>query len=207
MKRLLFVLFFTIPFFSYAEQFTPGKDYIVINATNLEPPVKGKVSVTEFFSYGCPWCYKLEKSLDAWRKNLPNSVGFSRTPVIFEPGWDVYAKAYYTAVTLGINNKLTPALFKAIQEEQQHLNKAPAMIKFFIKNGVKEQVANSAFNNSSVIDAKVKNGMQKMQYLGIMSVPAIVIQNRYRVDLQTAGGDEKRLFEICSFLIKKALLK
>lgn len=200
MKRVFIVLLSLLPLTLYADTFVEGKDYQRIVKTHLVPKADGQ-TVTEFFSYGCPWCYKLEAPLEAWRKTLPNTVTFSRVPVVFEPGWDMYAKAYYTAKTLNLSNKVTPALFEAIQEKHQSLKTAPKMIAFFVAQGVKAPVAKSAFTSSPAIEAQVKQGMQLMQAFAVNAVPTLIINNTYRVDLPMAQGDEERFFKIADYLL------
>lgn len=200
MKRLLIALLLLLPMTLFADNFVEGKDYQRINKTHLVPNADGQ-TVTEFFSYGCPWCYKLEAPLEAWKKTLSTTVTFSRVPVVFEPGWDMYAKAYYTAKTLNILDKVTPALFEAIQEKRQSLKTASQMITFFVSQGVKENIAKSAFTTSPAIDAQVKQGMQLMQAFAINAVPTLIINNTYRVDLPMAQGDLTRFFQIADYLL------
>ena len=56
-KKFLCILLL-LPAIALAANFVEGKDYIVVAAP--QGSVKGKLPiVTEFFSYGCPWCYKI----------------------------------------------------------------------------------------------------------------------------------------------------
>lgn len=161
-----------------------------------------KITVTEFFSYGCPWCYQFEPQLHKWLKTKPDNVEFNRAPVIFERYWDNYAKAYYIASALGIEKKMTPKLFKAIQDQNKTLGTLSAMKDFFIAQGVKKDVAQSIFEDSPSLDAEVKQGPQLMQAYQIFVIPAIVIDGKYRTDLRLAL-DEKKLIRIMNFLVEK----
>lgn len=201
-KRTLLVILTLLPLLVSAETFVEGKDYVRLPQTSVE--VSTKKSVIEFFSYGCPWCYKLEPTISAWRKTLPKSVEFTRVPVVFERGWDVYAKAYYTAKTLNLLDKMTPKLFDAIQEKNQRLNTNSQMTAFFIKEGVSKDIAENAFGDSPAIHAQVKKGMLLMHRFGITSVPTLVVNQTYRVDLQLAKGSDKRLMKIISYLLSKS---
>jgi protein dithiol oxidoreductase (disulfide-forming) len=207
MKRFLCLVLLGILFHSAivvaSPLFTEGEDYVlVINNSNTSSFPENKVTVTEFFSYGCPWCYQLEPKLQAWLKKKPSNLIFERVPVIFEPHWENYAKAYYVAKALGIESKLTPKLFNAIQEKNKTLGTESAMSDFFIKQGVKKEVAESAFQPSPSLDAQVKQAPQLMQAYQIYVVPAFVVDGKYRTDLQLAM-DEKKLLAIVSFLIEK----
>lgn len=197
MFKKLFILFAFLPSFVFADEFIAGKDYQILSGTDKST---SKASVVEFFSYGCPWCYRLEGSLDTWRKAEGRQVAFHRVPVVFHPDWENYAKAYYIANSLKITDKMTPLLFKAIQDEKKDLTKAQAMIDFFVAQGVASDVVKSAFEYSPTIDLEVKQGMTQMAAYQINAVPAFVINEHYKTDLQMAKGPE-RLLKLIDYLL------
>src|SRR5690242_4991311 len=63
---------------------------------------QGKIEVIEFFWYGCPHCYRLESSLNAWLKNKPADVVFKRIHAIPNEAWGMHAMIYYTLETMGL---------------------------------------------------------------------------------------------------------
>lgn len=201
-KRFVFMICL-LPFALYAENFVVGKDYQLIQSAADVPVSQKKVVVTEFFSYGCPWCYRIEPALSQWVKQQGEHIAFAKVPVIFNKDWAYYAKAYYTANLLGVDTKLNPLLFKAIQGKQTTLNNDDAMIEFFTKQGIDKATAESAFKNSTTIDMQVNHGVSLMTQYRITGVPAIVINNRYKTDLQMAQGEE-RLLKIMTFLVNQA---
>ncbi|RUR12888.1 thiol:disulfide interchange protein DsbA/DsbL [Legionella sp. km772] len=199
MLRKLVGLVVLIPSLVFAADFVEGKDYKVVAPASIE---QNKMPmVTEFFSYGCPWCYRIESPFAQWSLNLNKNATINKVPVVFQPNWDLYAKAFYTAKTLALSDKLNPMLFKAIQDDKK-LNSKQDMINFFVANGVDREIAKSAFENSPTIDMRVKNGMELMAHYQINAVPAFVVNNKYKTDLQMAGTPE-RLFEIMNYLLKK----
>lgn len=201
LKKLLCILFL-LPTIALADQFVEGKDYqVVLAPAAMEVKNKGPV-VTEFFSYGCPWCYKMEAPLSDWKAKLNKNVQFEKIPVVFKPNWDLYAKAYYTAKTLALSDKLNPLLFKIIQNEKHPLTSKQAMIDFFVAQGVDKEIAKSAFENSPSIDLRVNDGMALMARYEITGVPAFIVNNKYKTDLQMAGSPE-RLFAILDYLVSK----
>lgn len=209
-KRLgLFLLLLSSTFISYATPtFVVGQDYKVLDTSSARGLSKtaGAISVKEFFSYGCPWCFKLEPELKKWKETLPKKVYFERIPVVFEAGWDVYAKAFYASSLLGIESGMSSAIFDEVQEKEKKLDNNQAMINFFVKNGVSDKIAQSAFLSSPTIDAKVVDGIQQMQALQVNSVPSFVINNRYKVDIAMMEGDANKLFRVIGFLIAKELV-
>lgn len=203
LRKLIITLFCFISLQLHAENFVAGKDYVVLNTSANASTDQNKVEVMEFFSYGCPWCYKLEKPMQEWAEKHADKVVLIRTPVVFHPEWQLYAKAFYTAKLLGIEKKMTPLLFNAIQEQKKSLKNPEDMIAFFVKNGVDESTARSAFLNSPTVDLEIKDGMKKMGQYQIQAVPSIVVNGQYKTDLQMAQSVE-RFFAILDFLIKKS---
>ncbi|EHL31894.1 thiol:disulfide interchange protein DsbA/DsbL [Legionella drancourtii] len=202
MLKKLICFFLLLPTMIFAAVFVEGKDYqIVANPQAIANKSKTPL-IQEFFSYGCPWCYKIETPLHAWVNSMGKSVQFERIPVVFKPSWELYAKAYYTAKTLALSDKLNPLLFKAIQVERTPLESKQTMINFFVTQGVDREIAKSAFENSPTIEMKVQTGMALMATYQISAVPAFVINNKYKTDLQLAGSPE-RLLEILAYLVRK----
>jgi protein dithiol oxidoreductase (disulfide-forming) len=202
MLRRFFFILFLMPMMAFADDFVAGKDYEVTSGTTDNPASKS-VSVTEFFSYGCPWCYRIEPALNQWVLQQDKKIQFNRVPVVFNKEWTYYAKAYYAADLLGLGSKLNPLLFKAIQTDKQSLTSNQTMIDFFVAQGVDKETAESAFTHSTTIDMKVKEGNVIMGRFHINAVPALIVNNRYKTDLQMAKSEE-RMLKILDFLVAKA---
>lgn len=203
MLKKLICLFLLLPTIALASAFVEGKDYQIVSNPQATAS-KNKVPVIqEFFSYGCPWCYKIEAPLEEWVGKMGKNVQLERIPVVYKPSWELYAKAYYTAKTLALSDKLTPVLFKAIQVDRKSLESNQNMVNFFVAQGVDREIAKSAFENSPTIDMKVQTGMALMSTYQISAVPAFVVNNKYKTDLQLAGSPE-RLLEILNYLARKS---
>ncbi len=203
-KKLMYLLLLW-PVLALATDFVEGKDYVVVNnsPTSFFSAKSKTPTVLEFFSYGCPWCYRIEPNFNAWSNKLGKNVDLEKVPVVFKPEWELYAKAYYTAKTLAMTKKVTPALFKAIQQDKKPLATNQAMIQFFVGQGVNKEIAKSAFETSPTIEMRVKEGLNLMSHYQITGVPAFVINDKYKTDLQMAGSPE-RLFAIMDYLVKKS---
>lgn len=202
MLKKLICFFLLLPTMAFTAVFVEGKDYQIVSNPQAVANKSKTPLLQEFFSYGCPWCYKIETPLHAWVSKMGKSVQFERIPVVFKPSWELYAKAYYTAKTLALADKLNPLLFQAIQVERTPLESKQTMINFFVAQGVDREIAKSAFENSPTIDMKVQTGMALMATYQVSAVPAFVINNKYKTDLQLAGSPE-RLLEILAYLVRK----
>ncbi|MCE3045519.1 thiol:disulfide interchange protein DsbA/DsbL [Legionella sp. 16cNR16C] len=198
MLKALLLSILLFPVMGFAEDFTAGKDFEVLESAS--PKSSNQVKVTEFFSYGCPWCYRLEPNLEKWVAQQGNTIKFNRVPVVFKPDWGFYAKAYYASHLLGLGDKLNPVLFKTIQIDKTPLNSNEAMINFFISQGVDKDIAESAFTHSTTIDMKVGESNGLMAKYRVNAVPALIVNGQYKIDLQMAKSEE-RLFKILDYLV------
>jgi protein dithiol oxidoreductase (disulfide-forming) len=206
LQRFLIITMLLLTLPTFAEEFVAGKDYQLVSGTLAKSASNSKVLVTEFFSYGCPWCYRIEPKLLEWEKKQANVIQFSRVPVVFNKDWLIYAKAYYTVQLLGLEAKFSPLLFAAVQEKEHSLNTNKAMIAFFTAQGVDKATAESAFENSTTIDMQVNTGMSLMANYHIEGVPSFVINNQYKTNLEMAKTEE-RLWKILDFLVAKSNTK
>lgn len=204
MSKLLLAIFcLLLPFSTFAEEFVLGKDYEIVTSLPNEQEKSDKIILTEFFNYGCPWCYRIEPNLRQWLKQHQNEITFKRVAVVFNKEWGYYAKAYYAAHLLGIEEKVNPLLFKIIQGKNNTLTNNANMIAFFEKQHVDKATAESAFLYSTMINMQIDQGMVEMSNYHITGVPAVVINNQFKTDLQMAQS-ERRFFKIMDFLIAKS---
>lgn len=182
-----------------------GKDYQVVPSTlGVNAPPADKIKVIEFFSYGCPWCFRLEPDLEKWLASKGNNIEFERIPVVFEPGWDVLAKAYYTAKNLGVDQKIMRPFFSALQTQGEDLSTADDLQAFFVSQGVSASDFQSAYNFSPGIDAQMMQGDKLMRQYGVYSVPSFVVDGRFVTNMAMVDGNTKRLLEVVDYLIDKA---
>lgn len=200
LKRVLLLIFVFIPGLCSAQDFIEGKDYLLLGNVSAKPSTK--VTVTEFFSYGCPWCYRLEPHIQQWLSHQGNNISFNRVPVVFNRDWTYYAKAYYAGNLLGLGKQFDETMFKAIQVDKKNLSNVTQMINFLMQQGVNKDTAESAVQHSTMIDLKMANANQLMGQYHINAVPAIIINGQYKVDLQMAQSID-RLFQIMDYLVAK----
>lgn len=200
-KLIISILLFCSSFVGFGADFVLGKDYELINESTSAGK-QNTTTVTEFFSYACPWCYRIEPALQNWLTQQGSSIQFEKVPVVFSKDWEYYAKAYYLAKALSLNTKLDPILFKAIIQDKLSLHSNQTMIDFLVKAGVDKKIAESAFENSPSIEMNIETGKELMAHYHINAVPAFVINKHYKTDLQMAKT-EQHLFEIITYLIKQ----
>lgn len=184
-----------------AKGFDEGIEYQLV-----KPPVPSqtgaKLEVVELFWYGCPHCFQFEPHLHAWLEKKPENVRFVRVPAIFnQPSWLLHARAYYTAETLGVLDKIHQPLFNALHVQKRKLLTEKSLQNFFAKHGVNAKEFSDTFH-SFAVDNKVRRAVDLTRRYGIDGVPTIVVNGKYRTSARRAGTNQKML-QVLDYLLEK----
>jgi thiol:disulfide interchange protein DsbA len=87
-----------------------GTDYVLIENGQPFQPATGKIEVAEIFGYVCPACAAFQPLIGPWKAGLPSDVSFVYVPAMFGGTWDNYARAFYAAQSMGLQEKTHEAL-------------------------------------------------------------------------------------------------
>ncbi|MGH6635848.1 MAG: thiol:disulfide interchange protein DsbA/DsbL [Gammaproteobacteria bacterium] len=177
-----------------------GKEYELVIPEQPTQVEGGKVEVVEIFWYGCPHCYDLEPYLEKWLSALPPHAAFRRLPASFNARWLLHARAFYTAESLHVLDKVHQPLFEALTKDK-HFDTEDDLAAFFAEHGVDEAPFRQTFN-SFAVDAKVKQSSQMVRNYGITGVPAIIVNGKYRTSASLTGS-YSALLQVVDQLIEK----
>lgn len=177
-----------------------GEGFIRLNPAQ-PTATEDRVEVREFFSYACPHCFTFKPRLEAWLKQTSEPVTFVRTPVVFHETWRPLAQAYYAAETLDVLDKIHQPLFEAIHVKQRRFRSADDLIAFFAEQGVPRERAAETFASFRV-DMLMRQGAQALRSYRIQSTPTVVVNGKYVVTPNTAGGQE-RMIEVIDRLVRR----
>ena len=169
----------------------------------VEADEKDAIEVVEMFSYTCPHCFRLDPTIDEWKKTLPENVKFVRVPAIFRDSWLELAKVFYAAEARGELEALHPKLFKAIQVDKRRLTTEKALLDFVEEQGI-DREAFAKTMNSFAVKGKVKKALVMSQTSGITGVPSMIVNGEYRTDTPSAGGQMEDLLKVVDFLIQQS---
>lgn len=172
-----------------------GADYQEIPAGQAYEPVAGKIEVAEVFSYTCPHCAQFEPQLLDWRKKQTADVKFTPVAGPFGGNPIPFAKAFYTAQTLGLLEKTHEAMFRAVHIEQTIPYQSVTDQQFgdfYAKYGAKPADFIGTMN-SFAINAKLKRAEQFMQRSGVSASPSLVINGKYLVTTEKGFADMLRV--------------
>jgi protein dithiol oxidoreductase (disulfide-forming) len=162
-----------------------------------------QIEVLEVFSYACQHCAHFEPTMEAWRKTMPKNAKFAVLPAIFHDSWAPFARAYFAAEQLGITEKTHGALFKAMYEQNKQFGSIAEMADWFaLAGGVTAKQFTDAFTAPGM-EAKLQRVVELTPKYEVEGTPSIVIDGKYLIDMQTAGGMDK-VPSLINFLIQKA---
>jgi len=167
-------------------QWEAGKDYAVLN-----PPVptgSDKVTVTEVFSYACPHCAHYQPYADEIKAKLPAGAQFELLPAVFQPAWEPFARAFYTAKSLGLLEKTHQALFDAVHRDHQPLRTIEDLANLFYANYGANPGAFLSTATSFVIDGEMAKDAQRVRDYGVEATPTLIVNGKYRVSMNAEHG-------------------
>jgi len=203
MKKIFLALVGMVMAFSVsAAQFSDGAQYVTLDKTVANEP-----QVLEFFSFYCPHCYQFEQVWhvsDNIRKNLPKDVKYAKYHVEFlGPLGKQLTQAWAVAIALGVEDKVSPLMFDAVQK-QQSVQNADDIRKVFIQAGVKGEDYDAALN-SFVVKSLVVQQEKAAADLGLQGVPSVFVNGKYMVKndgLDTSSMDMyvKQYSDVINFL-------
>lgn len=184
-----------------AKSFQQGVQYVPVQP---QPAVASgdQVEVVEFFWYGCPHCRDFEPVVNRWASALPDNVTFTQVPVMFGGAADMHAQVYYALEGMGELARLHEKLFHAMHVEKRKLRSREEVDAFLAENGV-DMAKFSEAMSSFAVAAKVNRARALMRRYGVRSVPALVVDGRYRSGSGFSGYEE--ITEVADFLVDKVL--
>lgn len=165
-----------------------GRDY-----TELGEPINTdsgpKIEVTEFFWYGCPHCFALEPSLNAWLKKLPKDVAFRRIPAVLNNSWANAAKVWYTLKAMGVAQQYHDDFFNAVHLDGLNPQSEISIFNWAKKMGMNPQHFADTFNSFGV-QSEVARAAQLVREAQITGVPTFMVNGRYLTSASLTGGED-----------------
>ncbi|MDR3414818.1 MAG: thiol:disulfide interchange protein DsbA/DsbL [Nevskia sp.] len=180
-----------------APAYEMGKNYRQVSEVQ-KPDNPKRITVEEFFWYGCPHCYHEEPEIEKWLQHKPADVDFVRVPnTLGRPIGELHERAFYIAQTLGILDKVHKPLFDAIHAQQLPMSSLESIRALYVeKAGIKpEDFDNIA--NSFVVDSGMRRADALAVSYGITGTPTVVVGGKYIVDAQAD------MFKVVDFVVDK----
>lgn len=160
-----------------------GTDYVTIANGQPFQPLNGQVEVVEVFGYTCPACAAFEPVFSAWKKRQPADVRVTPLAAPFGGYWMPYARAFYTAESMGLLDRTHGAMFEAIhvQRSLSPQNASDQQIAGFYADHGADAAQFASTMQSFTVNAKLKRAEQFLARSGVDATPTLVVNGRYRV--------------------------
>ncbi|CTP92829.1 thiol:disulfide interchange protein DsbA/DsbL [Xanthomonas graminis] len=162
-----------------------GTDYVDIPGGQPFQPTNGKIEVAEVFGYVCPACARFQPQIGPWKAGLASDVHFVYVPAMFGGPWDDYARAFYAAEAMGVQEKTHEALYKAIHVDEtlkgeRGRDSVQDIAGFYAKYGVDpKQFADTM--GSFAVSTKTNRAKQFAMRSGVTGTPSLIINGKYLV--------------------------
>ena len=185
-----------------ATNWEAGKNYFVIDPP--QPTATGnKIEVLEVFSYACPHCAHFQPYAEQLKQSLPAGAVFTYMPAVFNPSWEPYARAYYTAESLGVVDKTHQELFDALHRDHMPMRTIDELAGFYAEHGV-DKAKFMATSGSFEVESKLSRASTIVKADGVDGTPSILVNGKYRVTGASAGG-YPQLIELVDWLVKQEI--
>lgn len=203
--------------FAHAATYTEGVNYFLISPAQPTNVPAGKIEVAEVFSYACPFCGQFNPLVRQLQTSLPSNAQMVYIPASFNPAedWPVFQRATCTAQILGIfdktHDKVFDAVWKtgeiAVSDLQTHRLKNPLptiedIARYYnhISGIPVQKFVDSA--KSFAVDTAIRRDDSLVRAYQIDGTPTLVVNGKYRVTGQAAGG-MAQMIEVARFLVAK----
>ena len=174
-------------------RFSEGQHYS--RMVPSQPTMGGadKIEIAEFFWYGCPHCFSFEPTINAWAAKVPPNVRFVRIPVVWNAVHEMHARIYFTQEVLARNGVLADgeafhsAVFQEVQQRGNRLTNEESARRLFERFGISADVFDRTWKSFEV-DQKMRVAQDLGRRYSIQSVPAVVVNGKFRTGGPEAGG-------------------
>ena len=200
-----------------APTWTEGVNYFLIEPAKPTSLPRGKVEVTEVFSYACPACNVFQPTVHKLKQSLPPNAVLDFLPAAFNTAedWPMFQLAFLTAQVLGIEAQAHDAMFDAVwkggdlsvvepttHQLKSHLPTIEDAAKFYSKQTGTPVDKFLQASKSFAVDVKLRSTEDLLQAYKVDRTPTIVVNGKYRLHVESAGGPDQ-LIELVKFLVAK----
>lgn len=182
-----------------AQPFVEGEHYHAIGSPATMP--EDRVEVIEAFAYPCPACRNFHPFISRWEQRQPEFVDFRRLPVGLQQGWDLFARAYYTAEVLGIGEQSHEAVFKALHDERRSIRNFDDIAGLYTDFGVTTDEFVST-SQSFAVDSRMRRNRTELTRFGVRQTPTMVVQGKWRV-IPGAFGSYDEMLATIDYLVER----
>ncbi|HGX5055555.1 TPA: DsbA family protein [Escherichia coli] len=177
-------------------------------ARSVTSTVKDNETVIEFFSFYCPPCYAFSKSYGidkAVREILPPGKKMMKYHAGFlGPLGDELTRAWSVAMLMGIEEKVEPLLFDAVQNTKM-LKTTDDIRDIFIRAGMTAVEYDMMLVSQEVSDMTERQ-KRLFDEFGVSGTPSVFVNGKYHIDNSAIEATSVEMFRERYVSIVKMLL-
>jgi thiol:disulfide interchange protein DsbA len=197
-----------------------GVNYFLMRSPQTIDLPRGKVAVTEVFSYACPACNVFQPTMRKLVKSLPANAVVNYVPASFNAAedWPMFQRAFYTAQVLGVAAKTHDQMFDAVWRTGELAVVDPQTGR--LKSTV-PTIEDAARFYAKAANVPVKTFLETAQGFSVDTdigraeqfvfagpidrTPTLVVAGKYRLHSESAGdkGDGQRIIALVNWLVAK----
>lgn len=182
------LLSFSLPI--SAQQFQEGRHFHAIGSP-VSPPAD-RVEVIEAFAYPCPACRVFLPVVMQWSENLPEHVELTHMPVPLQPGWEAFARVWYTAEILGLGKDAHEAMFRALHDERRQFRNMEEIAQVYTELGISVEEFIST-SQSFAVDNRMRRNRNDLMRFGVRGTPTMIVQGKWRLSPADFSSHEEML--------------
>jgi len=200
-----------------APVWTEGTNYFLVQRPHPPSLPKGKVEVTEVFSYACPACNAFLPYMHKLVKTLPANAVVDYLPAAFNASedWPMFQLAYLTAQVLGAADKAHDAMFDAVWNTgelavsdratgrlKEHMPTIEDAARFYERHAGVPADKFLSTAKSFAVDLKMRTAEDLVKQYAVDRTPTIIVNGKYRLHAESAGGPDQ-LIDLVNWLVAK----
>ena len=159
----------------------------------IDPPIRSyneeHIEIIEWFWYASPESYQSFSTLTDWEKQLPNDVEIRRMPAVLKDDWAILADVYLAIEKIGLAESLHERVYQAVIREGLNWLDERYLFDWIDRQGADVAAFARAFRSEEVYRNRLYSE-QLARSIQIKEVPAFLVQGRYLITSDLAGGIE-----------------
>ena len=159
------------------------------------------IEVLEVFSYGCPHCVSMQPHLKAWLASKPAQVKLNHMPATFRPDFELYARGYYAAESIGLLAQTHERMFALAEASHGKVRNIDDLAGLYAELGVDGEKL-KAVGKSFAVDMRIREVNQRLPKLKVSFTPSFIVAGKYRVKNEALHSPAE-IFAVIDFLIAK----
>ena len=177
-----------------------GFEYVAV-ARPFPNVSAGRIEITEFFWYGCPFCAAFDPELQAWLSRQQPAVALRKVHPAMNSAWREHQRIFYTLEVLGKLDEMNARVFQALHERQMLLDTRGRIADWAVGEGLDRKRFLDAMDSPEV-SARCESATGLAKAIKLQSVPSLVVNGKWMTSPTMAGTRDGTL-RVADYLVAR----